>query len=142
MPLLSPTRRRRGDCLRPNIKLGLGYSWVYSLVPGKCGHGSLGPPPWDTHHGALTTSSTSVPSPVQPPRPKIRGVVCVLIAQSCKTLCDPMDSSPPGSSVHGILQARILEWLALSCSRVSSCPYLWSDSLDTRYLSFFNWLRI
>ena len=36
--------------------------------------------------------------------------------QSCLTLCDPIDSSPPGSSVHGILQARILEWVAISFS--------------------------
>ena len=36
------------------------------------------------------------------------------VAQSCPTLCDPMDCSPPGSSVHGILQARILEWVAIS----------------------------
>ena len=35
----------------------------------------------------------------------------VLVTQSCPTLCNPMDSSPPGSSVHGILQARILEWV-------------------------------
>ena len=35
--------------------------------------------------------------------------VCVLFLQSCLTLCDPVDCSPPGSSVHGILQARILE---------------------------------
>ena len=35
-------------------------------------------------------------------------------AQSCPTLCDPTDSSPPGSSVHGILQARVLEWVAIS----------------------------
>ena len=35
--------------------------------------------------------------------------VCVLVTQSCLTLCDPVDCSPPGSSVHGILQARILE---------------------------------
>ena len=40
--------------------------------------------------------------------------------QSCPTLCDPMDSSPPGSSVHGILHARILEWVAISFSRGSS----------------------
>ena len=33
--------------------------------------------------------------------------------QSCPTLCDPMDHSPPGSSIHGILQARILEWVAI-----------------------------
>ena len=35
------------------------------------------------------------------------------VAQSCLTLCDPVDCSPPGSSVHGILQARILEWGAI-----------------------------
>ena len=42
--------------------------------------------------------------------------VCVLVAQSCPTLCDPIDCSPPGSSVHGILQARILEWIAMPFS--------------------------
>ena len=42
--------------------------------------------------------------------------VCVLVAQSCPTLCNPMDYSPPGSSVHGILQAKILEWVAISFS--------------------------
>ena len=35
---------------------------------------------------------------------------CCLVSQSCPTLCDPLDCSPPASSVHGILQARILEW--------------------------------
>ena len=44
------------------------------------------------------------------------------LLQSCPTLCDPMDSSPPGSSVHRILQARILEWVAVSFSRGSSWP--------------------
>ena len=39
------------------------------------------------------------------------------VAQWCPTLCDPMDCSPPGSSVHGILQARILEWIAIPFSR-------------------------
>ena len=43
-------------------------------------------------------------------------------AQSCPTLCDPVDCSPPGSSVHGILQAGILEWVAISFSRGSSWP--------------------
>ena len=38
------------------------------------------------------------------------------VAQSCPTLCDPVGCSPPGSSVHGILQARILEWVAISFS--------------------------
>ena len=42
--------------------------------------------------------------------------------QLCLTLCNPMDCSPPGSSVHGILQARIREWVAMPCSRGSSQP--------------------
>ena len=37
--------------------------------------------------------------------------------QSCPTLCDPRDGSPPGSSVHGIFQARVLEWVAVAFSR-------------------------
>ena len=40
------------------------------------------------------------------------------VAQSCPTLCDPVDCSLPGSSVHGILQARILEWVAISFSNI------------------------
>ena len=43
-----------------------------------------------------------------------------LVAKSCPTLCDPMDCSPPGPSVHGISQAKILEWVAISISRESS----------------------
>ena len=46
--------------------------------------------------------------------------VCAKSLQSCPTLWDPMDCSPPGSSVHGILQARILEWVAMPSSRGSS----------------------
>ena len=42
------------------------------------------------------------------------------VTQSCLTLCDPMDCSPPGSSVHGNLQGRILEWAAIFFSRGSS----------------------
>jgi len=48
--------------------------------------------------------------------------VCVLCTQLCPTLCDLVDCSPPGSSVQGILQARILEWVAISYSRGSSRP--------------------
>ena len=44
------------------------------------------------------------------------------VAQSCPTLCDPMDCSLSGSSVHGIFQARMLEWIAISFSRGSSQP--------------------
>ena len=45
-----------------------------------------------------------------------------LVAQSSLTLCDPMDCSPPDSSVHAISQARILEWVAIPFSRGSSLP--------------------
>ena len=44
------------------------------------------------------------------------------VAQSCPTLCDPMDCSLPDSSVHGIFQARVLEWIAISFSKGSSQP--------------------
>ena len=57
--------------------------------------------------------------------------------QSCLTLCNPTDGSPPGSSVPGILQARILEWVAISFSNacihaksLHSCPTL-SDAMDS-----------
>ena len=46
--------------------------------------------------------------------------VKVSVAESCPTLCDPIDCSLPGSSVHGILQARMLEWVAILSSRGSS----------------------
>ena len=65
----------------------------------------------------------------------------VLVAQSCSTLCDPRDHSPPGFSVRGILQARILQWVAISFSRESSqpgiqpgYPALQADSLPSERL--------
>ena len=48
--------------------------------------------------------------------------VCMSVTQLCPTLCDPMNCSPPGFSVHGILQARTLEWIAIPFSRGSSWP--------------------
>ena len=50
----------------------------------------------------------------------------MLVAQLYLTLCDPIDCSPPGSSVHGILQARILEWVAMPFFRGSSRPRNWT----------------
>ena len=47
-------------------------------------------------------------------------------AQSLQTLCAPVDCSPPGSSVHGILQTRVQEWFAISSSRGSSWPKDWT----------------
>ena len=55
----------------------------------------------------------------------IRYLISVLacsVTQSCPTLCDPMDCNLPGSSVHGILQTRILEWVAIYFSRRFSWP--------------------
>ena len=46
----------------------------------------------------------------------------LLVAQSCPTLCSPMDCTRPTSSVHGISQARILEWVVISSSKISSSP--------------------
>ena len=43
--------------------------------------------------------------------------------QSCPTLRDPMDCSPPGSSTHGIFQARVLEWLAIAFSNKAFCTF-------------------
>ena len=57
---------------------------------------------------------------------------CYLATKSCLTLCDPMDCSPPGSSVHGILQAGILEWVAIPLSWVSSRP---RDRTHVSYLA-------
>ena len=62
--------------------------------------------------------------------------MCVCVAQSYLALCDPMDCSPPGSFVHGILQARVLEWVAIPFSRGSSqprdrIPALQADSLPS-----------
>ena len=64
---------------------------------------------------------------------------CVLVAQSCLTFCDPMNCSLPGSSVHGIFQARILEWVAISFSRGSSQPRVqtWVSCIAGRFFTFW-----
>ena len=74
-----------------------------------------------------------------PQETKLKGQYCPTVVaaaakslQSCLTLCDPIDGSPPGSSVHGILQARTLEWVAISFSnawkwkvKVKSLSHVW-----------------
>ena len=66
-------------------------------------------------------------------------IVKVLVAQSCWTLCDPMDCSPPGSSVHGISQARILERVAISFSKESSLPRNWTQVSCSAGRFFSDW---
>ena len=84
--------------------------------------------PWGHHYKSATS------------KPEINSVyVCVCVCarmhsrthvcsvtSSCLTLCDPKDYSPPGSSIHGILQARILEWVAMPVLRGSSNPRFWT----------------
>ena len=65
--------------------------------------------------------------------------VCVLVTQSCPALCDPMDCSPPGSSVHKIFQARILEWVTISFSKGSSQPRDRTRVSCTAGRFFTNW---
>ena len=77
---------------------------------------------------AISLKTSPFPSPCK-----------VLVNQLCPTLCNPMDCSPPGSSVHGILQARILEWVAIHFSRgflnpeiQTRSPALQADSLPSK----------
>ena len=77
-------------------------------------------------------------------------------AQLCPTLCNPMDSSPPGSSVHGIFQARVLEWVAIAFSRgfspprnrtwvsciIGRCFTVWATrEVNSRYAAAAKWLQ-
>ena len=95
-------------------------------------HGICGSNPKAQRPSLISLSSLSSINPVSPPMFQAHEITCSLtndllwkkvkmfITQSCPTLCDPMDCSPPGSSVHGILSARILEWVAIPFSRGSS----------------------
>ena len=78
---------------------------------------------WDPVCGWGQTGDTSHPNSHRwSDRVTTHTCCCGSVPRSCPTLCDPVDCSPPGSSVHGILQARILEWVAISFSRGSSRP--------------------
>ena len=95
--------------------------WVAAMVPSSHTALRLQDASWDKQEGfgQLLTPNPSHPAtpargPGQNPLPVTPGLTdfpyCGSDAQSCPTLCDPVDCSPPGSSVHGILPARILEW--------------------------------
>ena len=78
------------------------------------------------------------PQESQPPRPQIHlAAAAAKSLQLCPTLCDPIEGSPPGSRIPGILQARVLEWVAISFSSacmhaklLQSCPTL-CDPVDS-----------
>ena len=63
-----------------------------------------------------------------------------VVTKSCLNFCDPMKYSPPGSSLHGISQAKILEWIAISISRVSSPPRNWTWVFCIAGRLFTNWV--
>ena len=116
----------------------------WALVPGPClsvsalsagavlvGVSSGGAPwePCSWHFGGqaescffLGQSDPAALNKTDPSRTRAFILFCfkVLVAQLCLTLCDPMDYNPPGSSVHGILQFRILEWVSMPSSGGSS----------------------
>ena len=75
--------------------------------------GQRGAPRKDRKKTGLAASPSPSPQPCENERE---------VAQSCPTFCDPVDCSLPGSSVHGIFQARVLQWVAISFSTGSSQP--------------------
>ena len=75
---------------------------------------------WLTRYKILNSLHQNIDSPVSF-RPLLKGAF-YLDAQLCPTLCNPMDCSLPGSSIHWVFQARMLEWAAFSFSRGSSWP--------------------
>ena len=91
--------------LQENLKT----SSEYSVIPNRS-KGCPGKVSQSTQNSSLTSLTITYQK------------VKVKVSQSCLTLCDAMDCSPPGSSVYGILQARILEWVVISFSRGSSQP--------------------
>ena len=74
-------------------------------------------------------------------RDQFLNIIC-LVTQWYLTLCDPMDCGPPGSSVHGILQARTLEWVAMSSSRGSSQPRDWTQVSHITGRFFTTWATV
>ena len=80
--------------------------WDLVLLPGI--------EPWPPALGAQSLSHWTTRE--VPPKVLFKICMCAKSLQSCVSLCDPMDCNPPGSSVHGVLQARILEWVAVPSS--------------------------
>ena len=109
-------------CRPCSLQLSSGSRFFYHapcLPPGE----SIAHPDHCTASQPVSLLPASLPAHPHPPFIQSKAFKAqVLVAQSRLTLCDPTDCSPPGSSVHGILQARILEWVAIPFSRASSRP--------------------
>ena len=99
-------------------KFQLGHLSQKELVPQRTGSNELAPnsnkpyPTKQMDQFQLRNSPRTIPSPIE-----WKEKVKFLVTQSCLTFCNSMDYSPPGSSVHGILQARLVKWVAISFSR-------------------------
>ena len=82
---------------------------------------ALLPYKWERWKMFLSLSTCPLLSPCPPlKRPLLYPHLTLCVCVSGPTLCNPMDYSPPGSSVHGLLQARTLKWVSISSSRGSS----------------------
>ena len=101
-----------------------------AAVPSSEGHAVMGCGARLTHLISFYNSPTLWPWTHTLTSLRLFSHLCMLSYFSCVRLCNPMDCSPPGSSDHGILQARTLEWVAISFSRRSSQP-----GLNTHLLS-------
>ena len=97
----------------------MGSKKTWAVVGGWAGGGQAG------FHRPPLSSWTRSPWEMQTAHPSQR-CLCASQVASVVSLCNPMDCSPPGSSVHGILQARILEWVAMPSCRGSSLPRDWT----------------
>ena len=97
-------------------------SWAISNPKIWCCESAALNMPANLENSAVATGLEKVSFHSNPKERQCQRMLKCEVAQSCSTLCDPMDCSPSGSSVHGILQARILEWVAISFSRGSSQP--------------------
>ena len=100
------TARRSGGGGEMDVGAGASWHFVESLLPPLSSKRPLSP-------NVLSSPQTKVD---QSCRPGTTTATATKSLQSCPTLCDPIDGSPPGSPVPGILQARTLEWVAISFS--------------------------
>ena len=110
----SPTLCNPMDCSLPGFSIrGIFQARVLEWVAISFSRGSS-PPRDRTQVSALQTDAL----PSEPPgKPYMQLAAAAKSLQSCPTLCNPMDCSLPGSSAHGIFQARVLEWVAISFSK-------------------------
>ena len=121
----------RGDLLEGLCNRG----WLNSSVTERAGHQM-----WGKQGKVLTPPHQKKKKKEEnAPERNYSGLSESVVAQSCLTLCNPMDCSLPGSSTHGIFQARILEWVANSFSRGTSQPRDWTLVSSTTGRLFIVW---